>query len=100
MPKDVYFGLVKKSRGSLGYVERQNETLEGMINFNHTFWDALDVNAVVGMGRYIDKGNGMTVSYQNANDMIHCRNPGIEYIKWDSNCGIHLHGSQYLNNNI
>lgn len=70
IPSDVYFGLVKKSRGSLGYVERKNETMEGMINFNHNFWDALDVNAVVGMGRYIDKGNGMTVSYQNANDMI------------------------------
>ncbi len=76
VPKDVYFGLVKKSRGSLGYVERQNETLEGMINFNHTFWDALDVNAVVGMGRYVDKGNGMTVSYQNANDMIQDTNLG------------------------
>lgn len=70
IPKDVYFGLVKKSRGSLGYVERHYETMEGMINFQHYFWNALDVNAVVGMGRYVDKGNGMTVSYQNANDMI------------------------------
>ena len=75
-PKDVYFGLVKKSRGSLGYVERQYETMEGMVNFNHNFWQALDFNAVVGMGRYVDKGNGMTVSYQNANDMIQDSNLG------------------------
>ena len=70
IPKDVYFGLVKKSRGSLGYVERQYETMEAMVNFNHHFGKFLDFNAVVGMGRYVDKGNGMTVSYQNANDMI------------------------------
>ena len=76
IPKDVYFGLVKKSRGSLGYVERQYETMEGMVNFNHNFWQALDFNAVVGMGRYVDKGNGMTVSYQNANDMIQDSNLG------------------------
>lgn len=76
IPKDVYFGLVKKSRGSLGYVERQYETMEGMVNFNHNFWHALDLNAVVGMGRYVDKGNGMTVSYQNANDMIQDTNLG------------------------
>ena len=76
IPKDVYFGLVKKSRGSLGYVERQYETMEGMVNFNHNFWQALDFNAVVGMGRYVDKGDGMTVSYQNANDMIQDTNLG------------------------
>lgn len=76
IPKDVYFGLVKKSRGSLGYIERQYETMEGMINFNHNFWNALDFNAVVGMGRYVDKGNDMTVSYQNANDMIQDTNLG------------------------
>ena len=70
IPSDVYWGLVKKSRGSLGYSERQYETMEGMLNFNKKFWNALDVSAVVGMGRYVEKGNGMTVSYQNANDMI------------------------------
>ena len=31
-------------------------------------------------------------------DKILSDNPGIEYIKWDSNCGVHLHGSQYLDN--
>lgn len=34
----------------------------------------IDVNAVAGMGRYLDKGTGMTVSYQNANDMINDSN--------------------------
>lgn len=76
IPSDVYWGLVKKSRGSLGYTERSYETMEGMINFNKKFWDALDVSAVVGMGRYVEKGNGMTVSYQNANDMIQDTNLG------------------------
>ena len=44
--------------------------MEAMVNFNHHIGKFLDFNAVVGMGRYVDKGNGMTVSYQNANDMI------------------------------
>lgn len=76
IPSDVYFGLVKKSRGSLGYVERQYETMEGMINFNHNFGGFLDVNAVVGMGRYVDKGDGETVTYQNAHDVIQDTNLG------------------------
>ncbi len=29
-------------------------------------------------------------------DRIIRENPGIEYIKWDSNSGIYMHGSQYL----
>lgn len=74
IPKDVYWGLVRKSRGSLGYNERQYETMEGTLSFRHKFWNMIDVNAVAGMGRYLDKGTGMTVSYQNANDMINDSN--------------------------
>ncbi|WP_279113529.1 SusC/RagA family TonB-linked outer membrane protein [Bacteroides acidifaciens] len=74
IPKDVYWGLFRKSRGSLGYNERQYETMEGTLSFRHKFWNIIDVNAVAGIGRYLDKGTGMTVSYQNANDMINDSN--------------------------
>ncbi len=72
--KTFIWGLVRKSRGSLGYNERQYETMEGTLSFRHKFWNMIDVNAVAGMGRYLDKGTGMTVSYQNANDMINDSN--------------------------
>lgn len=70
IPDDVYFGLVKKSRGSLGYADRQYQTMEAMLNFQHKFGKILDMSAVAGYGRYLDQGDGMTVSYQNANELI------------------------------
>ena len=70
IPSDVYFGLQSKSRGNVGYGKRINTTLEGFLNFQHRFGEIVDLSAMVGMGRYIDKGNGFNVSYENANDKI------------------------------
>lgn len=70
IPSDVYFGLQRKSRGNVGYGKRLNTTLEGFLNFQHKFGNIVDLSAMIGMGRYIDKGNGFNVSYENANNKL------------------------------
>lgn len=70
IPSDVYFALQRKSRGNVGYAKHLNTTLEGFLNFQYKFGEIVDLSAMVGMGRYIDKGNGFNVSYENANDRL------------------------------
>lgn len=70
IPSDIYYALQRKSRGVLGQGHRQYSTIEGMLNFNHTFWKVFDMNVVAGMGRYLNEGNGISVSYENANDHL------------------------------
>ena len=70
IPSDVYFGLQRKSRGNVGFGKRLNSTLEGFLNFQHQLGEIVDLSAMIGMGRYLDKGNGFNVSYENANDKL------------------------------
>lgn len=70
IPSNVYYALQRKSRGMLGQGRRQYSTIEGMLTFNKEFWNALDVNVVAGMGRYLNEGHGVSVSYENANDHL------------------------------
>lgn len=76
IPSDVFFSMVKQSRGSLSYAQRQYETMEGMITFNKRWGDWVDLNAVVGMGRYVEKTNSLTENYVNAKDIINDANLG------------------------
>ncbi len=76
IPSDVFFSMVKQSRGSLSYAQRQYETLEGMITFNKNWGNWVDLNAVVGMGRYLEKTNSLTENYVNAKDIINDSNLG------------------------
>lgn len=70
IPEGIYFSLAKNSRGNLNYYHRQYETMEGTLMFNHGFANIVDVDAVIGMGRYVHKSDGMLTEYQNANNLI------------------------------
>lgn len=71
IPSDVYFDQMYKSRGSLERDDRDNTTMEAMLNFNHSFFnERLTVDAMVGMGRYLNKASGLGVSYNEINDVI------------------------------
>lgn len=70
IPSDVYFDQMYKSRGNLSRDERYNTTLEGFINFNKVFSENFRMDAVVGMGRYLNKYTGMNVSYTDNNDVL------------------------------
>ncbi|SBW03800.1 SusC/RagA family TonB-linked outer membrane protein [uncultured Dysgonomonas sp.] len=76
IPSDLYFGQMYKSRGHLGYSKRQNETLEATLSFQKQFGELMRVDAVVGMGKYLENFSGMDISYENANDQINNDNIG------------------------
>jgi TonB-linked SusC/RagA family outer membrane protein len=62
IPDDLYFDQMYKSRGNLGEDNRRNQTMEATLAFTKSF-DFMNVDAVVGMGKYLDSYNGMNVSY-------------------------------------
>lgn len=70
IPSDVYYDQMYKSRGNLGRNERYNTTLEGILSFNKEFSDNFRMDAVIGMGRYLNKYTGMNVSYTDNNDVL------------------------------
>ena len=70
IPSDIYFDQMYKSRGAVNRNERYNTTIEGTINFNKAFGENFRMDAVVGMGRYLNKYTGMAVSYTDNNDIL------------------------------
>ena len=71
IPSDVYFDQMYKARGSLNNIERDNSTMEATISFDHSFLnDALSLNVVAGMGRYLSNGTGLGVTYNDINDVL------------------------------
>lgn len=70
IPSDIYFFQMYKSRGHLGYVERQNQTMEGTLSFKKQFGELMRVDAVVGMGKYTSTSNGLEIDYEQINDHI------------------------------
>ena len=69
IPSDVFFDQVFRSRGNLQDNKQAYSTLEGMLNFSHKFGPA-QVDAVVGMGRYLSWGDAMGIAYYDTNDVI------------------------------
>ena len=70
IPSDLYFFSVYKSRGHIGYSERRNETMEATLSFKKQFGEWVRVDAVAGMGRYINEGEWLDLDFENANDII------------------------------
>ena len=70
IPSTVYFDQMYKSRGNLGTDSRENQTMEATVAFTKKLGTLVNVDAVVGMGRYVNKYNGMNVSYDGQHDAI------------------------------
>ena len=71
IPSTVYYDMMFKSRGSIDENERSNDTFEATLSFTHKFFDEkLDVNALAGVGRYLNHGNGFGIAYDQTNDLI------------------------------
>lgn len=70
IPSDIYFFQMYKSRGHLGYTERQNQTMEATLTFNKKIKDLITIDAVAGVGKYRNNAQGMDVDYQQINDYI------------------------------
>lgn len=71
IPSNVYFDQMYKARGSLTRSDRNNSTMEATLSFNHSFFhEMITVDAMAGMGRYFNHGNGLGISYNDINDVI------------------------------
>lgn len=71
IPTTTYYDqIIGQSRGSTQHAFRDNSTLEGMLMFNKEFNDLLNLDAVIGMGRYVNHTNGLGVTYTDINDVI------------------------------
>jgi TonB-linked SusC/RagA family outer membrane protein len=63
IPSYVFFYQKYGSRGNLGEDKRMNQTMEATLMFNKRFFDAVNLDAVVGVGRYRNHSNGMREAY-------------------------------------
>lgn len=70
IPSDVWYGSVYRSRGSLLTNDSQYMTMEATLTFTKNFADIVTVDAVAGLGKYINKANGFMDDYENIHDLI------------------------------
>jgi TonB-linked SusC/RagA family outer membrane protein len=63
IPSYVFFYQKFSSRGNLLEDRRMNQTMEATVMFNKRFFDAVNLDAVVGVGRYRNHTNGMKEAY-------------------------------------
>lgn len=70
VPSYIYFDQKYQSRGNLGDSRRMNQTLEATMRFRKYFFNAVDFDFLVGMGRYDSQYTSMNVAYTNQYDAI------------------------------
>ena len=66
----LWYEVAGVSRGHIGYVDRDDQTIEGMLMYKQSFADIVNIDAVLGMGVYNQLGSGLELDYKNANDNI------------------------------
>lgn len=70
VPSTIYFAQIYQSRGNLGKSERGNKTLEAILSFNKEFSENFRMDAVLGMGQYVNTTKGQGIRYTNIHDTI------------------------------
>ncbi len=70
IPSNVFFDQKLLARGSITRNERYNTTIEGLVTFKKDWGNVFGMDAVVGIGRYLNKYTGLSVSYNKINDVI------------------------------
>jgi len=76
VPTDVFYGQLYKSRASLSQAKRQNQTMEATLSYRKSFKDILKLDAVAGVGRYLDDYSGFNVETSDLQDAINTENLG------------------------
>lgn len=70
IPSDVYFARMYKSRGNIQSERRQTQTMEVMLSFFKHMFNFVEVEALAGIGKYLESSEGYGLSYEDTNDMI------------------------------
>ncbi|MGL4292026.1 MAG: SusC/RagA family TonB-linked outer membrane protein [Bacteroidales bacterium] len=76
IPSTIYFDLMNKSRGNIHSERRFTQTMEAMVTFSKNFADIVQVDALAGLGKYLEDYEGYAVSYENVHDIINEHNIG------------------------
>lgn len=76
IPSNLYYDQMYKSRGNLGTDSRENQTLEATVTFNKKIGSFLNMDAVIGVGKYLNNWEGMNVAYDGQHDAIQNDNLG------------------------
>ena len=61
VPSDVYYGQLYKSRASLGETRRENQTMEATISYKKSVKNWLNIDAMMGVGRYLAPYSGFGI---------------------------------------
>ncbi|WP_224994250.1 SusC/RagA family TonB-linked outer membrane protein [Cesiribacter sp. SM1] len=70
IPKTVFWGQINRARASLAEARRENQTMEATLTFDKKIKDFMRINAVTGVGQYIDKYQGFGVEAFDIEDAI------------------------------
>lgn len=66
----LWYEVAGVSRGHIGNVFRDDKTMEAMLVYKQNIAKIVDIDAVLGIGRYNQSGNSLELDYKNANDNI------------------------------
>ena len=64
IPSDVYFSRMYKSRGNIQSERRLTQTLEAMLTFSKYMFNTVQVDALAGIGKYLESYEGYGISYE------------------------------------
>ena len=70
IPSYVYFDQTYQSRGNIAYDQRENQTMEATLSFNKEIGGFMNVNAVIGVGKYLNSSKGLNFAYDTQHDAI------------------------------
>ncbi|MCB9282732.1 MAG: SusC/RagA family TonB-linked outer membrane protein [Lewinellaceae bacterium] len=70
VPSDVFWFQLYQSRASISEDRRQNQTMEATISFTKKLGEVLKIDAVGGVGRYLEDWSGVNVEASNLPDAI------------------------------
>ena len=70
IPSDVYFSRMYKSRGNIQSERRLTQTLEAMLTFSKYMFNTVQVDALAGIGKYLESYEGYGISYEDVHDAI------------------------------
>lgn len=70
IPSDVFWGQLYRSRASLAETRRQNQTMEATVSYRKRLNDWLAIDAVTGIGQYLEDFSGFNVEAYDMPDVI------------------------------
>ena len=70
IPSTVFWFQLNRARASIAEDRRQNQTIEGTLTYRKSFNDWLNLNAVAGVAKYLDKYTGLSAEVADFPDAI------------------------------